>query len=344
MRTLLWVMLAGCGASDDEPTPDPSEPAAQDDLWMSARRMVGELRFTYSDVGPESPDACSYTRSYEGIDFRDYRDLFVDCQTCGGLFAGTSTLDPETAACAGAWLDQAGLLVQDRTEFWGWSDGVYVRIFSPADTIGTYALDNPSDGEEVSVEWTVQAARHVGALAVSATFTWSLDDAVQVPNPDTVLEGEYACEWPRNNPGDVREPAAIAVGETIPGGLMEDQCGDPLDLRDLYGQPTLFLTATTDCDTCVFQALAAAELVASGADLAVVTLFEGSDEGYEAAKTTYGALGPVLYSRGYVGLMSPFLVGWRRYPEAVWWLVDAEQVVLTAGVGTLDFSELMEVL
>jgi hypothetical protein len=343
MRTLLWLAWAGCATPNEEGPEDTQE---QSDLWIPATRLVGELRFTYSDAGPDSPDACSYTRSFEGYDFKDYRDLFVGCPDCRGLFAGVSTLDPETAECAERWLVRAGVLAQERVEFWGWTGETFLRVFSPADPIGSFGISPPAAGEEAVVAWTSTPSLYVGALDVSATFTWAEDPDVLVPDPEVAFDGPYACGWPRRDPGDVLEPYAIGLGEVIPGARMKDQCGEPFDLRDLYDAPALFLTARPDCDTCVFQARAAAAFVASqpGTDLAVVTLFEGSDEAYEAAVATYGALGPVLHSRGYVGLMGPYLVYWRPYPAATWWLVDPDQVVVSAGIGTLDFSELTEVL
>ena len=183
-------------------------------------------------------------------------------------------------------------------------------------------------------------------MCSSDLFTWTTDASVLVPSPDVDLAGDYACGWARRDPGDIQEPTALGVGSTLPGARMKDRCGDPFDLRDLAGAPVLFLTARPDCDTCVFQARAAATFLTAhpDLDLEVVTLFEGSDDAYDAAVTTYGALGPVLHSRGYVGLMAPFLVGWRWIPSAVWWLADPDQVVVSAGIGTLDFSELLGVL
>lgn len=351
MHTLLYLFAcAGSGGGDTSAPPgddtattsDSGAAPAPEGAWIAAARLVGDLTFTVSPYDGEGLATCSYTRHFDGVELVGLVDYA--CPDCGMAFGGDVTVSDDGAACFDSWFPQnLSYTLMNRAEFWGWKNTNFYRSSVPSlgTSVGSTDFSAPGEGEAATFSYSATStAAETALLEVEGSLSWSMD--ALLPDPAGTRSSPYLCGWPQGDPGNIDNPAAIALDRALPNLPMEDQCGEPVSLRDFTGEALLFVAAYPDCDACVYTALTAATY-ATAHDLRMVVLFEGDDAAFAAATQTYGALGPVLRNRNYIEVMSLGLFGYTPV-GAQWWLADPSQVVVAAGVSTLDFSELNEVL
>lgn len=349
---MLFALLAACGAPVPKDTPadaaddtagdtaadtaGPTDPGA----WIDVETVSVTLSFDVTATEAGAPADCTYVRQFEGVDLGDLAD--VVCPDCRDAFIGYTRLEESSRACYEAWNPIDAYAPADRMEAVGWSRSGFSRSY-----VWPLGSVIAPDGWTVPAEDTTSTFSYetfiTGTYTADLTATVTVERGGVLSRPDPAAEREtpYTCGWPQLDPGDVEASTTVAIGSVVPADVMEDQCGEAFDLRDLYGRWVLFQSVWSDCDACVHTALAANAVAAGRDDLTVVTLYFGDDAGWEEAKRTYGDIGPVLRDLGY-GSVVPGVLMYSTTAPSRWWLVDPAQVLVTAGWGTDDFSELAE--
>ncbi len=352
----LFLFLAcnpGPDADSGDPVPDAetgdtaadsaeSAPEPQG-AWTAAGHLTGTLSFAVSPAGDEGPAACTYRREFDGIELVGLTDYA--CPDCKVVFEGEVTVPAEDRACFDAWFPHWTGVTADRREYWGFSRSDFFRGAYPfPSAAGSTDFASPEASVEAAFSYETSSSGAADAL-LSVTGTLLVEGGPEVPDPQPAARESYLCGWPTGSEGTLAQPASISVGGVIPELPMVDGCGEPLALRDLTGEWVVFVAAVSDCPACVQTALELHDWAATAsAPVRVVTVFDGDDSAFAAAQAEYGAIGPVLRSRGYAEVMAWSLV-YAAEPASAWWLVDPAQVVRAQGLGTTtDFSMLNEVM
>lgn len=320
-----------------EPAPEPQG------AWTTAGHLTGTLSYAVSPAGDEGPASCNYRREFDGVELVGLVDYA--CTDCTVVFEGEVTVPAEDRACFDAWFPHWTGVTADRREYWGWNRTGFFRGAYPfPSTVGSTDFALPQEGVEATFTYETSSSGAADAL-LSVTGTLLLEAGPEVPDPQPSARESYLCGWPTGSDGSLAQPASISVGGVVPELPMVDGCGEPLALRDLTGEWVLFVAAVDDCPACVQTALDAHAWSATApAPVRIVTVFDGDDSAFDAAQSTYGAIGPVLRNRGYAEVMAWSLV-YATEPASAWWLVDPAQVVQAAGLGTTTaFSTLNEVM
>ena len=225
-------LLFACSAPDDSGLPD-SEPLADSptDSPTDSREHetpeCGEL--TEPEVEPTLPawtltstftwtlsfdeaaeeaglEDCSYTRSFEGLEFLDQPWL---CPDCAHATAGTATMS-EGADC----FAQISEDEPDRAEWWGFGaeDGYY-RTSRENLVLGELPVTEAErfdEGATVAFANTYELSDG-GVLELSATgsMSWAESETL-LPDYWAPRQTDYARGWPRANPGDLVAGATLA--------------------------------------------------------------------------------------------------------------------------------------
>lgn len=366
LLTLVVPLLAACvsdppqvspgGALRAEAPPPGAEPTG---TYIAARVLDGEMIWRFTAMEADGPEPCELDRDFQAVELVGLEPWACpDCKN-HSVFGGRSVVTDATRGCYDVYIpesyengwDPAWWFDPDRPEYWGWSARELYRATYYA-ALQTYAgafadYQAPDEGETATAtsSGTNDYVPNPYTYELEIRTTWHTDDTVLRPDPTAVRTTPYLCGWPQGDPGTVVDPEVISLDRTLPNLPMVDQCGEPLSLRDLYGMPFLLVGAAADCDACVHNALAAAAFATAqteaGNPFAVVVLFEGTDEEYEAGRATWSGFGPMLHNRFYSQVMTANL--YAAWAPSIWFYVGPDQTLLAWGTNTPD-SSLVEVL
>ena len=245
----------------------------------------------------------------------------------------------------------------DRPEWWGFSDDVYYRtagenlVLGPLPVTGAERIEGSAD-----LEWVNDVELSAGGqmlLTATGTLTWEESD-VLLADYWAERQTDYAGGWPRNNPGTLVASDVLEEGSTFPNVRLDDQCGDRVELWDLYGSWLVIDHSAFNCGPCKVMAEdfgpMQRELAAEGIDIQMVTLMGGplsewwttpSTEDVAGWVDEFGWHGPVLSDRGfayatYDGDLETY--AGEDYGFPAWVLVDPEMRVRMGRIGYGDSS------
>lgn len=291
LLSALLAVLAACSDSKPEPgppavttpstdgttdsgTPDVSDPyvdavhsactGGEDGTVAMLDATKIESTVTWSldfDAGAEAAgwEDCSYTRVYSGIQRVDIEHI---CPHCTVIAEGDATMIEGFTDCYEPLFGGD----QTRTETWGVAGtDIFRRGASQLplseDPLATLT-ESSGDGTAVPISWESEygvnddAGDEVGRfiLAASGAIAWSEDSTIQLEEPFGPRAAAYACGWECNDPGDLTGAYPLTPGGVLPNFRMRDQCGDMLDIHDLYGSYIVIDSAQSDCGPCLQMA------------------------------------------------------------------------------------------
>ncbi len=335
----------------EEPTcGEVTEPEVEPTL--PALSMVSSFTWTLEFDGTAEAAGlwdCSYTRSWEGLEFVDQPYL---CPDCSHMAAGQATME-EGADC----FAQISSADADRAEWWGFGDAGFYRTAGenlPLGELPVTSSETYDGGAQFDFENTYDLTDG-GVVELSATGTMSWEDSgTLLPDYWAERQTDYAGGWPRDDPGDLVASEVLELGSTFPNVRLYDQCDDLVELWDFHGTWLVIDHSAFNCGPCIAMAQdfggLQAELAAEGVDVQMVTLMGGplsewwttpSSADVNSWVDDYGWHGPVLRDRGFAyatfdGDLED--VTGESYGFPAWVLVDPEMKVVMGRIGYGDSS------
>lgn len=287
---------------------------------------------------------CSYTRTYQGVEDRSAPWRCPDCEVI---------FHADVVMSAGAD-DCFPLLSPDQapaeTEWIGYGNGVWYRGAELTQAQGTAQVEGTGVTVANATTDQVVDAGGLASFVVAGTLTLGMEEGD--PDNGFVAPATYACGWPKADPPPYQGDYVVAVGATVPDGLLLDACEEPVRLHDFKGRYLLLKMSARDCVPC--QAMAkeeeawVADLAAQGVEAEVITLL-GKSLAEPLGLTTktmldawakkFDLTSPVLADRALGVAM--FL---QLYPETIaypsWLLIDPGLTVLQHGSGFGGFEDI----
>ena len=357
-------------AGDDDDTADDDDLADDDDTaaTVDAHAVTAEITWSLefdADAQAEGYADCEYTRNYEGVQFLDQPYL---CAGCTLQFAGTAEMVAGYDSCYEPTFGGD----QDRTEYWGFgwpeNDGGEADFFrgasenmflsTPLTTVVNASLDTPLqlgwDSEYALSDLGIQADGSM-TLSATGTATVSVDPGQQLEDPYVPRTEPYACGWPTDNPGDLDTPWIASLGAVFPTAVLEDECGELVNLWDFHGRYLVIDSTQPDCSFCLLMAEAAPDFLAEMDDLGIAVEFvsllgeglsnvigEPTQSAFDSYLSSYGHGGPLLKDRGFgYAMFKPY---WDTMGEDLgyptWAIVRPDMTLLHVGKGFSDFEEI----
>ena len=352
---VLLLTLAGCSGggdkdSDTVPVDDTSGDTTPDTIEGSipAYRLQGTVTWTLefdADAEAAGFTDCTYTRSYDGV---QYLDMDYLCPECTVQARGTATMT-EGADC---YAQISSTPETERTELWGLSDTAFFRAGRDQFPLGELAeLTGVAEGTDIALSWSSENALETGTMILSAagSVRYEKDTTTLLPDPWPERTEPYACGWPQNDPGTLTLSYDLQVGSTFPNVRLTDQCGEDLALWDLYGSWLVLDTSQSDCGPCRSMAEGAEafveQMAADGYDVKVVSLLGNglsepfgtpSQSTFESWVSTYGLTDPVLYDQGFAYALFPTFVEdftGESFGFPTWLVVDPQMNLVYGNVG-----------
>ena len=311
---------------------------------VQAVRVVGYATWTLEfDETAESAGFtdCSYSRSYEGLQYLDQPYLCPDCDVQTG---GTATMT-EGDECF-AQISSAG---PERYEAWGFSQAGFFRGAPENRPMGQLAeIALAGEGEETEISWSSEYELTDGGLmdlSASGGFTWTIDPNTEIIPPEHSQTGDYACGWPQNDPGNLVLDYTLADGSVFPNAYLRDQCDEEVAIWDLYGRYLVFDNTQPDCGPCRSMADTSEAFIQDMADQGIEVMMvslmgnglsepwvEPSLDTVESWVTAYALESPVLADRGFgYGLMPPYFDNDYGFPA--WMVVAPDMTIIQGGIG-----------
>lgn len=344
-RALIAFSLLACQRT--EPEVEPTIPA-----------VVVEGEITWTLDFDEAAEArgwtdCSYARTYRGQQFLDRPWL---CAGCEVLVEGEAVMT-EGEDCYAQISDQPG----GGYEAWGFGGGHFYRV-----GLEQYPMWEPladfvdaGEGELSGLAWDSDYTVDGGGwlnLSAQGVLSYRTDPEL-LPDPLAPRQTDYACGWPRDDPGDLPLDYRLAEGRVFPNLKLTDQCGEEVLLWDLYGSWIVIDGTQPDCQPCQDMAAAAPEFVAAMADegeeVVVVSLMgaglEAPHETPEASLVaswveTFGISDPVLADRGAAFALFPPYLGMDRFGWPAWVIIDPQMRLVYGQVGFGSWDTAAEVI
>jgi len=344
----LSLFLLGVLACDrEEPDVEPTIPAV---------RIHGEVTWTLAfDEVAEAAGAydCSYTRTYDGLQFLDRPWTCVDCDV---VTEGEAVMT-DGEDCYAQISEDPG----SRAETWGFGSGGFYRSGTTQyplwDPLATYT--DEGEGSTHAIAWSSEYDVEEGALVLSAsgTFTYETDDDLLLEDPLAPRQTDYECGWPRDDPGDLTLDYTLGQGETFPNLKLTDQCGEEVLLWDLYGHWLIIDGTQPDCGPCQSMADSApafvAEMAEEGIDVIMVSLMgAGLATPWETPEPStvdswvaaWELEEPVLADEGAAYSLLPDYVGRDNFGWPAWVIVNPEMELVYGQVGFGDWESAAEVI
>jgi hypothetical protein len=362
------------GDDDDATAGDDDDTTGSDDddddtaATVPALTVVADITWSLdfdADAEAEGYVDCAYTRAYEGVQFLDQPYL---CAGCTIQLAGTATMTEGFASCYEPIFGG----VEARPEFWGFGwpdvDGGAAPFFrsaaenmyttSPLATVDSVSLDTSFelgwDSEYTLADLGIEAEGVMG-LAAAGTAVVSEDPGTQLTDPYVPRAEPYACGWPTDNPGSLDTDWVLALDATLPTAALEDECGELVNLWDLYGRYLVIDSTQPDCGYCLLMAEDAPGFLDEMDGLGIPTEFvsllgeglnnvigEPTQAAFDSYLSSYGHGGPLLKDRGYgYAMFKPY---WDDQGEDLgyptWAIVRPDMTLLHVGKGFSDFEEI----
>jgi len=342
------LLLMGVLACDrEEPEVEPTIPAVV---------VHGEVTWTL-DFDEASEAAgwfdCSYSRVYSGQEFLDRPWLCVDCDV---ITEGEAVMT-EGEDCYAQISDDPGT----SAETWGFGGGGFYRVgitqYPMWDPLATY--QDGGEGAANAVSWSSDYTVGDGDMVLSAagTFTYETDRDLLLVDLLAPRQTDYACGWPRNDPGGLPLDYAIGQGKVFPNLKLTDQCGEELLLWDLYGSWLIIDGTQPDCGPCQSMAQGAPEFVAQMADEGVeVVMVSLMGAGLAAPWETpepatvdswidaWLLEEPVLADEGAAYALLPDYLGRDAFGWPAWVIVSPEMELVYGQVGFGSWDSAAEVI
>jgi Peroxiredoxin len=304
---------------------------------------------------------CSYTRTYEGTQFLDMPYLCPDCDV---TVRGTATMT-EGADCYKQITSSTD--VSARTELWGYSsDGTLYRSGLdqyPLGDLATFTM--PADeGDPVDISWTSDGDLTSGGsmhLAANGTMSWVTDPNTLIDDPWGPRAAPYTCGWECSDPGTLDlDYSDVAVGRTMPDFRLDDQCGEPVDLWDFYGDYIVLDVSQPDCGPCQAMAqdsvAALDQMRADGIPVRTITLLgaglaqsneSASDATVQQWIDAFGITDPVLKDKGYgLSIMASLAENetGESFGYPTWVVLDPQMKVLAVNIGYGDWDSISQII
>ncbi len=287
---------------------------------------------------------CQYSRSYAGEQFLDRPWLCPDCEV---MVEGEAVMAAGGEACYAQLSDEPG----SGYEAWGFGGGGFYRS-----GLEQYPMWEPladfvdaGEGAPIGLAWESDYAVDGGGwltLSAQGLMSYRRDAGLLLPDPLAPRQTDYACGWPRNDPGDLPLDYHLATGEVFPNLKLTDQCGEDMLLWDLYGSWIVIDGTQPDCPPCQEMAAAApdflAELAAAGEDVVLVSLMgAGLAAPYETPEPslvdqwveTFDISDPVLADRGASYALFPPYLGTASFGWPAWVIIDPQMRLAYGQVG-----------
>lgn len=300
---------------------------------------------------------CGYRRTYQGL---QSLDLPWTCPDCEVITRGPATI-VEGLDCVG----QIVSADEVRTEQWGWNaQGEFFRANSENGTMGL--LDGAQghlfdyDQGTASLSWQGESTLRAGGtvlIEAHGGMTFATGEALVAGLFEAPRTEDYAAGWPRADPGSLTLDWSPELGDTLPNFRLQDQCGDTLDLWDLYGTVTVIEVSQYNCGPCQEMARTAAawqhKMEGKGIAVQFVTTHgNGLGDSYGTPELSllqswvqsFGNHGPVVADRGWGIAMARSLVEDYSLSFPAWFIVDEEFTIIHAQKGFSDWSPAEEVL
>ena len=325
---------------------------------LPATRLSSEVTWTleFDEVAEEAGLVdCSYSRSFEGVEFRDQPYLCGDCEA---LVTGTATMPGEGEACFAQISENEGT----RQEWClNAEEGRLFRSAVENLRLGEMELTVSSDWSDGDADIGWQSTYELsdgGTLTLTAegTMAWESDPTTLLPDYWAPRRTDYAGGWPQDDPGTLELDYDIqAYGDTFPNVRLADQCGDQVALWDFHGRWLVIDTSQYNCGPC--QNMAAtfpdmqSELADEGVEVLMVTFFGnglsdplGTPDAslVDAWTEEFGNHGPLYYDRGFGYAIFPdFLLEatGEDFGYPAWVLVNPQMEVVHGSVGFGSWDE-----
>jgi hypothetical protein len=309
--------------------------------------ISGELTWQVTfDADAQAAGAtdCSYTRTYQGV---EDRSAPWRCPACDAIFHADVVL---TAGASDCFPQLSPDAPPDEAEWIGYGDGVWYRGSEIAREQGTARGDETMVAVANAVMGQAVPAGGLVDFTVAGNLTLGKEEGD--PDHGFVAPASYACGWPKADPPPYQGDYLVAIGKTMPDGLLLDACEEPVRLHDFQGRYLLLKMSARDCVPC--QAMAkeeeawVADLGAQGVDVQVITLLARSlaqplaptsTAMLEAWATKFDLTSPILGDRALgAAIFLPLYPETLAYPS--WLLVDPDLRVMQYGSGFGGFEEI----
>jgi hypothetical protein len=357
---VLVLLFLGCVSEEKEEAGDSEFSGDQTEGTQSAIVVQGEVTWSLDfndDAEAEGFFDCEYSRSYEGVQYLDMPYLCADCDV---QVEGLAVMDDNLDCYSQISSDPQ----TERTEYWGFGQTSFHRASMAQAPLGEIAeLDGVEQGVPISLAW--ESEYSIGengsfALIAAGEMSYSTDESIQIGTGEGASPAEYACGWPKNDPGDLPLDYHLSAGSVFPNVQLEDQCGELLSLWDLYGYWIILDSSQPDCGPCRMMASGAEafvdELAEEGIDAVVVSLLgAGLSEPYATPDsqiftdwvTEYSLQDPVLYDRGFAYALFPGFIedySGDSFGFPTWLVVDPEMTLVHGNVGFSSWDDVKAVI
>jgi hypothetical protein len=338
------------GDTNPVDTQDTAPPETQDAILVSGH-ATWTLQFD-TDAEANGFFDCTYTRTFEGIQYLDQDYL---CPECTAQTGGTATMT-DGADC----FEQISTAGPVRYEAWGFSDTGFYRSSPENRALGELTeITLAAEGSETPIDWTSDYDITAGGtmnIAALGGFTWTQSAATQIEKPGTGHNGPYTCGWPQNDPGTLELDYVLADGSTFPNAYLRDQCGEQVSIWDLYGRYLVIDNTQPDCGPCQNMANTSedfiSEMATQGIEVMMVSLMgkglsepwvEPTDQTMNEWVEAFGLKGPVLADRGFgFGLMPPYFEDDYGFPA--WMVVGPDMRIVTGNVGFSSWDAVKSII
>jgi hypothetical protein len=362
---LALMTLLACAPKDTDTTVDTADTdtsSTDSDVEGTIPAIVAEGSVTWTlefDADAEAAGFtdCSYTRTFEGM---QYLDMDYLCPSCDVQVQGTATMT-EGLDC---YSQISSAPEEQRTEGWGWSDEAFHRSGRAQYPLGELStFDDGGEGTDIALAWSSESELTDGGvmlLSAVGTLRYQTDESLLLPDPTPTRTEPYACGWPQNDPGDLTIDYTLAVGQTFPNVYLKDQCGEILSLWDLYGSWLVLDTSQSDCGPCQSMADTAEAFVEDmadqGYDVKMVSLLGNglsdpfgtpSQETLDWWVDSFSLTDPVLYDRGFAyALFPPFIASssGESFGYPTWLVVNPQMELVTGNVGFGSWDDVGDVI
>ncbi len=297
---------------------------------------------------------CEYRREFDGLQFLHSPWLCPDCEV---ITAG------EAVMTAGE--DCYAQLSDDPPsgyEAWGFSaDGGFYRsgteqypLWEPL-----ASFEDGGEGADNALAWSAEYDLGGGAgltLSASGSFRYLTDADTLLPESFPPRQTPYGCGWPRNDPGDLPLDFHLTGGGVFPNLRLTDQCGEDVNLWDLYGDWIVLDGTQPDCGPCQTMAAGGVDFLAGmrseGVTVRMVSLMGGGLaapwespelETVTSWASSFGLSDPVLVDRGAAFALLPQVLG-DDFGWPAWAIIDPHMQLVYAQVGFGTWDTAAEVI
>ncbi|MCA9491085.1 MAG: redoxin domain-containing protein [Myxococcales bacterium] len=328
------LLILACA---EDPTTGPGTPAEAPVLRQTMDGLVTWSVDFDAEAEASGLTDCSYTRHYVGVEDRSTPWLCIGCEQ---IFRASVEMEPGWETC---W-DTVSTSLPLEEEWFGIGGGTWYRQ-------GVAFGDAETDGDSFSVSVTTDPdPADVGSMVFDISGSATTGEEEGDPLGGWVPAESYTCGWPKADPPAYTGDYTARIGGTLPDGVFDDVCKEPVRLHDFAGRYLIVEISAMDCPPC--QAAASEEtafvesMKAEGIEVEVITLLAPSLSDTAGTPTKpqlkqwidqYDLHSPVLADRVWgLAVVAPAVGDGFGYPSMMVVSPDLEILDTSVGFGGYD--------